>query len=367
MVYFSSVGKGGTALKQLGPLRLAFVFAGCFLGAGYVSGQELWQFFGCYGASAVPGLLIAVALLALFGIVILRLAVLTGEREVDRVVVPWEAPPLRVAVGILEALYLFGIAAIMCSGAGSLAEEMLALPHWLGSLLFSLLLLVSAFFGMRGVVSVFSVSVPLLAAAAVAFGVFSLSRYGLPAEDTATTGAVSPLLGGWVSGALTFACYNVFGTIGILTPFGAALRGRCTVFLGVIVGAVGLLLIAAGVLISVACVPGAEKTELPMLSIAAGYGAGCAWLYALLLLAAMFGTAVSSFVGLVDYLRSKFPVIHLRRRLFTPLFTLGVYLAGLFGFGDLIGVLFPIFGYASAVFLVTMLVHYMILRRKNAG
>ena len=30
-------------------LRLGFTFAGCYLGAGYVSGQELWQFFGCFG------------------------------------------------------------------------------------------------------------------------------------------------------------------------------------------------------------------------------------------------------------------------------------------------------------------------------
>ena len=30
-------------------LRLGFTYAGCFLGAGYVSGQELWQFFGRFG------------------------------------------------------------------------------------------------------------------------------------------------------------------------------------------------------------------------------------------------------------------------------------------------------------------------------
>ena len=33
-------------MKRISLLRLGVVFAGCFLGAGYVSGQELWQFFG---------------------------------------------------------------------------------------------------------------------------------------------------------------------------------------------------------------------------------------------------------------------------------------------------------------------------------
>ena len=41
-------------------LRLGFTFAGCYLGAGYVSGQELWQFFGCFGWQGIAGLLLAV-------------------------------------------------------------------------------------------------------------------------------------------------------------------------------------------------------------------------------------------------------------------------------------------------------------------
>ena len=43
-------------------LRLGFTFAGCYLGAGYVSGQELWQFFGCFGWQGIAGLPPAVAL-----------------------------------------------------------------------------------------------------------------------------------------------------------------------------------------------------------------------------------------------------------------------------------------------------------------
>ena len=32
------------------------------------------------------------------------------------------------------------------------------------------------------------------------------------------------------------------------------------------------------------------------------------------------------------------------------------------GFGGLISVLYPIFGYSSAIFLVTALIHYLMLR-----
>ena len=36
-------------MKQIKTFSLAFTYVGCFLGAGFISGQELWQFFGAFG------------------------------------------------------------------------------------------------------------------------------------------------------------------------------------------------------------------------------------------------------------------------------------------------------------------------------
>ena len=58
-------------MKKIGALNLGLAFAGCFLGAGYVSGQELWQFFGSFGTKGAVGLAIAMAVL--FGVGILML------------------------------------------------------------------------------------------------------------------------------------------------------------------------------------------------------------------------------------------------------------------------------------------------------
>ena len=46
-------------MKEMGPVRLAFTYIGCFLGAGFVSGQELWQFFGAFGVWGYVGFLLA--------------------------------------------------------------------------------------------------------------------------------------------------------------------------------------------------------------------------------------------------------------------------------------------------------------------
>ena len=49
-------------MKEIKTWSLAFTYVGCFLGAGFISGQELWQFFGSFGNLGYVGFLLAVVL-----------------------------------------------------------------------------------------------------------------------------------------------------------------------------------------------------------------------------------------------------------------------------------------------------------------
>ena len=46
-------------MKQIKTFSLAFTYVGCFLGAGFISGQELWQFFGAFGNWGYVGFVLA--------------------------------------------------------------------------------------------------------------------------------------------------------------------------------------------------------------------------------------------------------------------------------------------------------------------
>ena len=50
-------------MKRLSTLRLALGYAGMYFGAGFVSGQEIRQFFGVYGAAGLFGLVLSALLL----------------------------------------------------------------------------------------------------------------------------------------------------------------------------------------------------------------------------------------------------------------------------------------------------------------
>ena len=96
-------------MKKIGSLKLGLSFAGCFLGAGYVSGQELWQFFGSFGTLGVAGLLLALLVLSAAGVLMLKLNRLTGYDEADKLILGGKAGILRHAVTFLELLLLFCI------------------------------------------------------------------------------------------------------------------------------------------------------------------------------------------------------------------------------------------------------------------
>ena len=350
-------------MKDLGALRLALVYAGCFLGAGYVSGQELWQFFGVYGKNGYAGLLLAMALLCFFGILMLLTARQMGDDDMDRVVIPWHSSWLHTTLGILACVFFFGVDAIMNAGVGAMAEQLFFVPHALASALFSGLVLLIALLGLRGLSSAFSVSVPLLVVCTVLFGIISVKENGFTLDAAPVLIKNKGLLGNWLVGALVYASYNIFGALGIVIPFAGHVKRRRTVYAGIGLGTILLALIALSVLLSLHAMPAAAEAELPMLYCAQRQGSIFAYMYALLLLLAMFGTSLSCLVGMVEYLELKRPRFKERHKLFVAALLLAAYAAGLFGFGDLIGVIYPVFGYAGAIFLLCLLIQW---RRQKA-
>ena len=49
-------------MTHISTLQFALSYVGVFLGAGFVSGQELWQFFACFGPVGLLGFLGTAAL-----------------------------------------------------------------------------------------------------------------------------------------------------------------------------------------------------------------------------------------------------------------------------------------------------------------
>ena len=345
---------------------IGLTFAGSFLGAGYVSGQELWQFFGSFGGGGLLGVLAALALLAVFGLALMYIISRTGIAEMDAVLVPWERLAwLRKLSSALQLILLFGVIAIMYAGGGALLEQLFSLPTWLGRTLMAVLVTLVALRGLRGAVGAFSLIVPVIVALTLIFGGMALARYGVSLPAFGAAEGSNPLMRSAAFGAVTFAFYNFFGSVGILAPLGEAASSKRAARRGVLLGTALLLLIAYSVLLAVMAVPETADAELPMLALAYGLSRPLGYVYGVLLLLCMYGSALSMTVAITTYASARSERVEKRRGWFIlALGALG-YAASSVGFGDLISVVYPVFGYCSSVFIVCLLVHAAQTRKKE--
>lgn len=352
-------------MDELKAGRLAMTYAGAFLGAGFVSGQELWQFFGSFGTWGYAGFVVAALLFFLFGVLLVRLTQLSGIGEMDAVLIPWNVPWLRTLVGVIEAVFLFGMVTVMTAGAGALIVQLTGLPTWLGGLLFGAAVAASAIMGLRGMVRVFAAIVPVLVAATIVFAAIAWIRFGTAGIGGGGSVNTNPLMPNWFVAALTYVAYNLMGSIGIITPIGGLVGSKKTVYTGIGSSCLMLCGIAGSVLTSLAVHTPAAAAELPMLALACDVSPALGSLYGILLLLGMFGNSLASLVALMTYLQQKKPAVTPHRKKVLPALGFLAWAGSLGGFAGLIGVLFPIFGYISIILLVCMVIHFIQCKQKR--
>lgn len=350
-------------MKEVKSPALAFTYVGCFLGAGFVSGQELWQFFGAFGNWGYLGFIVAAALFVFFGILLVRITQMTGIEEMDRVLIPWNVPWLQKATGAIEALFLLGVVIIMTAGVGAMLDQLLGLPAWIGDGIFVLTVALIAILGVSGMVGVFSALVPLLVAATLLFALAAFWKYGVTDVFSLAKTNINPLMPNWLVAALTYVAYNILGAIGIITPVGKLVKKKGTVYTGITLAGFMLIGVAGSVLTSLAVYLPAADAELPMVALATSLSPVLGSCYGVLLLLGMFCNALASLVALVVYLEQKFPVLLPKRKPVLLVSAVLVWLGSLGGFGDLIGVIFPVFGYISIFYLACLVIHFMRARK----
>lgn len=353
-------------MKEIKIIPLAFAFAGCFLGAGFVSGQELWQFFGEFGVKGYVGLILACVLLAVFGIIMMRLLQETGIEKAEEIMVPWNVPFLRTLAGLILNAFLFGVVIIMTAGVGAAMEQLLSVPSAIASAVFVILMGTVALLGVSGMMKVFSALVPTIVGATVIFAVVSWVRFGTDGILTLPEQTHSnPLMPNWFIAALTYVAYNLLGSVGIMAPLGVYLKKKKTVRIGIAVGGILLFLVAGSVLTSLTGYMDATGAQMPMVALASELNPTLGIVYGVLLLFGMFSNGLASLVAFMEYANRNVKLMDRHRKSTMAILMLLVWAVSLAGFGNLVGTVFPVFGYIGIAFIVGICINYARCMKHN--
>lgn len=102
-----------------------------------------------------------------------------------------------------------------------------------------------------------------------------------------------------------------------------------------------------------------------MVALASRLNGTLGTVYGLMLLVAMFCNALASLVGLISYLEQKARFVREKKKPVLAGLCLLAWAASLLGFGEIIAVVYPVFGYLSIVFVVCVVVHFLQARKKE--
>ncbi len=341
-------------MKKIHSIQSAFAFAGCFLGAGFVSGQEIYKFFLFFEHGEV-GLLFSMLLIFVFANMIIKLSLKNKNASVKNVLVV-KSKFLQKIIYILQVTFLFGLVTIMIAGAGTVTESLFGIRKWIGCAIMSIIICMIAMMGIEGVVKVFSVCVPLITVIGIILCIYvlNISKIDIPLTEDRFSVHDNIFLPNLLLSCIVYAGYNILASIGTLVEYSYASNHKISK-ISLIIGTILLLIMSLCIYKTLAACENAIYYELPMLEIAKSVNNFAGLIYGILLLGALLGTSVSSTVAINTSICSEFIKIQQYKYLLTVLLVGSAFIISLLGFGTLIGTLYPVFGYIFAVLLFVSL------------
>ncbi|WP_152657470.1 hypothetical protein [Oceanobacillus sp. CFH 90083] len=327
-------------------LQWMALILGATIGAGYVSGRELWQFFGHESGLAI----VIFAFLFSFCCYVI-MAISYQMKSVNYL------PVLEIIAGKkltkvfdgLILLYLFTTTMIMIAGSGA-AGQVFHLPYSVGIAITGILLVLLFLKGIKGLLTVNEFILPVLITGLL----YVLALY--VSNENLQLFAYWHEQRNWFA-AFPFTALNILPLVAILGAIGSKVKGRgemlvCCIGTGLCLGTVSYIYNSS--LIQIA--DEIMLYEIPLFAILKEFPLAMILFMSTLLWLAIFTTAAAGMLGIAtrvqSFLKEEKPmylIVFISVLLMLPL-------TG-FGFANLINFLYPLYGVLNLYILARLLTY----------
>ena len=338
-------------------LRVAGVYIGTIIGAGFASGQEVLQFYTGYGWLGILGTLVTVVLYPLLGYYLVVLGKRVKAQSHKSVIYHIAGKYLGFVVDLLLTFFLFGVAVIMVAGSGSLFQQQFGMSPSIGYALMAIL---------RRVLNVISSIAPFAFVLIVVLALYAVVTADTSGVDLEAVAATQEQLASshWLLSAFLHVSFNVALSVSILAIMGATEQNHKAAKRGAILGGVVLGIIA--LVINLAMYFNVDEligTEMPMLTIANDISPFIGFVIAILLLAMIFNTAVPM---LYTFTARFFEVDTTRFKIAALVGGIVAFALGFVGFTELVNQVYPLLGYLGFVIFACMAVNLVLITRSRS-
>lgn len=330
-------------------IKIASIYVGTVIGAGFASGREIIEFFGVYGLKGVIGIIISGILFSLLGSLLLLKIYNNKVKGFDELVGKIFGDKFGIVLDTIMTISLYTGFSIMISGSGAVFKEELGMSFNFGIIVMVVLSFIVFLFSLEGLSFINSILVPLLIIGIIFTSIYLNIREGYDFSNI--KGSNLTLKGNFLSSSLLYVGSNSLIIIIVFSSLLPLINSRKTAVLGGTIGGAILFVLGLSILSSMLIYYNEVSTmDIPMLRISNYISNSYRKFYAIILWIAMFTTALANGFGFTNkFSKSKYKV------LITGGFCLlSIPLAKL-GFANLVGIIYPIFGLIGFVILVFIL------------
>jgi len=336
-------------------LKVAFLYMATIIGAGFASGQEIIQFFSMYYAGGFYGIILAGFLFSMVGYIVLSKVYSERISSYDEFLFPMMGYFLGRIMEFVVMLFMACVMSVMIAGLGNILMELTGLTYSFCIAISAIACLLAIMTDIKGIVTLSSFISPLLVA-----GIILVGCYILVSKDTSVfniSDKVSVITGNWVFSSVLYVSYNTLLSTVLLSGMLPYLKSKKVSAWGGLIGG-GMLCITALILnwALYFFYPHSITSEIPVLGIIQNKSEILAKIYSVVLIMAMFISAVTSGYCLTERIRTKMKLNYMV--VAAVLCALIVPMSSL-GFSSLISTLYPVFGYLGLFLLFMIILHFL--------
>lgn len=331
-------------------IKIAAIYIGTVIGAGFASGREIIEFFGIYGTKGIWGMLISGILFISMGSLLLLKIYKNKITSLDDLLERIFNKNTRWLVDLLIILSLYTGFSIMVSGSGAIFKEQLGKTFNQGIIIMIISCFIVFLFDLEGLSFINLILVPLLIIGIIFTAYYIGSQEGYNFSNL--QGIKLGLKGNFISSSLLYFGSNSLLIIVVFSALLSIMGNKKDAILGGFLG--GIVLYILGLSILYSCYLFYNEVlyaEIPMLRISNYIGVSYGKLYTIILWVAMFTTALANGFGFINKIskgKNKLKI------------TMGLSLSAIpiakLGFTNLISIIYPVFGLVGFVILVLILV-----------
>ena len=323
-------------------LKIALVFTGNVIGAGFATGTELTGFFVRYGKNSLFGLIFACIVFSLIWRIILIKIVETGACDYSEYFEDLNIHLVKCMKFIVTA-YLWASLCIMYSAGGAVFYERLSLPRDFGIWSVALICIAVLHFGADGFVKLNAVLTPVLIIGIIYIG--AVNFIPVFSNDNLI----------YFSSPVLYASYNTITAVPVLTAVSSYVDSKKSAIMSSYL--TGIFLTVTGVSLWLLLYFYADlNEELPVLSVLDG---AQSIIYIIILYIAILTTAVGNGISILKNMG-------LNKRRYLIILILPAFLSKTAGLNVLVSKLYSFFGGLGLfIMVITVIDGFKYLRKRK--